>query len=105
MNAGRSVSMAKKDLFFSIVIANYNYGHFLRQAIESALAQKWGQQRSSLWMTARQATLRMSSIRLAEKSRGSLTRTGASGKRTTWASREVLPGSISEGVASLGRRD
>lgn len=41
MNAGRSGSMAKKGLFFSIVIANYNYGHFLRQAIESALTQDW----------------------------------------------------------------
>ncbi|WOD20695.1 glycosyltransferase [Paraburkholderia kirstenboschensis] len=35
--------MAREDLIFSIVIANYNYGHFLRQAIESALAQDWDQ--------------------------------------------------------------
>ncbi|MEI5999968.1 glycosyltransferase family 2 protein [Paraburkholderia bengalensis] len=29
------------DLFFSIVIANYNYGRFVGQAIESALTQDW----------------------------------------------------------------
>ncbi|WP_424449977.1 glycosyltransferase family 2 protein [Paraburkholderia kirstenboschensis] len=29
------------DLLFSVVIANYNYGRFLRQAIESALTQDW----------------------------------------------------------------
>jgi hypothetical protein len=29
------------DVFFSIVIANYNYGRFVRQAIESALTQDW----------------------------------------------------------------
>jgi hypothetical protein len=29
------------DLFFSVVIANYNYGRFIGQAIESALTQDW----------------------------------------------------------------
>ncbi|MFP3386244.1 glycosyltransferase family 2 protein, partial [Tritonibacter sp. SIMBA_163] len=29
------------ELFFSVVIANYNYGRFLRQAVESALTQDW----------------------------------------------------------------
>ncbi|MCC8393179.1 glycosyltransferase family 2 protein [Paraburkholderia sp. MMS20-SJTR3] len=35
-------SLAERDrLFFSVVIANYNYGRFVRQAIDSALAQDW----------------------------------------------------------------
>ncbi|MGF6853350.1 glycosyltransferase family 2 protein [Paraburkholderia sp. CI3] len=31
----------RAELFFSVVVANYNYGRFVRQAIESALAQDW----------------------------------------------------------------
>jgi len=41
MNMRRSAPVSNEDLFFSIVIANYNYGRFIRQAIESALTQDW----------------------------------------------------------------
>ncbi|RKT20445.1 glycosyl transferase family 2 [Paraburkholderia sp. RAU2J] len=42
MNVRYSESLANlADLFFSVVIANYNYGGFVGQAIESALTQDW----------------------------------------------------------------
>jgi hypothetical protein len=42
MNIEGSKRLARStDLFFSIVIANYNYARFVRQAIESALTQDW----------------------------------------------------------------